>query len=345
MDHADCKLQSALEGNSSRGSVKEWVFFAAEGFFMSPLWSPPVSDCVLVTSVFLEQALMKKPFVFACLCVLICLSMLATVSHGGTMSVIGSISPELNGNGIGVLGWDGQHLLSKRLFFIPETSEESGGGSIGEIRSEVVGLDTSDGSKDWSILPSESWACSNITWDGECYFASGNGHVAKLSKDGTSIEKFSVLGRPNAKFSGIAWDGSYFWVSDIENYEILKLDPTDMSVLQTVGVPDVTPCDLAWDGTSLWCLSARHNDSLLQIDSTGSVVERWTLPSIIVADGPDAITFDGEYLRVLSRGELASTPIVRGPQIYQIAVPEPTAAAILPSFLLACGICLLKRYY
>ena len=142
---------------------------------MSPLWSPPVSDCVLVTSVFLEQALMKKPFVFACLCVLICLSMLATVSHGGTMSVIGSISPELNGNGIGVLGWDGQHLLSKRLFFIPETSLEPGGGSRGEIRDEVIGIDSSGGLLDWSfVLPGGTALATDLAWDGSRIWACGD---------------------------------------------------------------------------------------------------------------------------------------------------------------------------
>ena len=131
------------------------------------------------------------------------------------MSVVGSIEHESNATHSGVLGWNGQHLLGSLLVFIPGISiDPNGETSIGEIRIGVAGIDPSDGSRDWFILPSESWGCSDITWDGESYFASGTGHVTKLSQDGANIEKFSVPGRPNAKLSGIAWDGSHFWVSD-----------------------------------------------------------------------------------------------------------------------------------
>jgi len=236
-----------------------------------------------------------------------------------SLEIIRSIDfPAADAAGTGI-AWDGQHLWA--TMWDPVN---------GRLTYE---LDPADGSVVSSFEPLGPGTYAGHTWDGTHLWITENppdgfpDYIHKLSTDGTVAESFLAPNSPDAYLTGAAWDGSYLWVSDPLQREIMQVDPLDMTVLTSFAFPFVGGA-LAWDGSHLWCLSG-GNRAVFQLDTSGNVLETWSLPDIIAFGNPAGLAFDDEHFWILANGETPAAGVTIPARIYQVAIPEPASIVLL----------------
>lgn len=128
--------------------------------------------------------------------------------------------------------------------------------------------------------------------------------------------------------TGLEWDGTDLWflyeriLTGTDGSDMIaRLNSDDLSVGESFPVPGTELHGLAWDGSAFWSCD-KEEDAIYQFDSHGNVLGKFSSPR----DNPGAITFDGEYLWVTGN----DWPPGSGERkLYQLAIPEPSACALL----------------